>query len=333
MNRLLAMVIALLLCGSLQAQDFRISKFKENMLDLSAARAAVKDRNGDVCAIIKFSTRDDKFAFEPNMGTVKTEKKVGETWLYVPAKTKRITVRHPKLGVLRDYVIPVSIEQKVVYEAELEITNQEYLNSLLEARTDTVVRVVKQDTIIYKDKVVYKERDFRVVLGGGFNAISIMGPTAFLGFNYKVHSLEAGVAIGLGKVKGISIYQADNAAFWGTYDYKPLRIFARYGYTLRANRRMSFTPQVGAAVTNVNGDEMRRSTSGLGLFSKTHVVSATVGCRFNYFLTKTLCLQLTPEYDIAVKKSKGYETIESLDSKIKSWGTGINLNVGLALYL
>lgn len=322
--------MALWLCAAMNihAQDFRITKFKENMLDLSAARAAVKDNNGDLCALIKFSVRDDKFVYEPNMGVVKTEKKVGETWLYVPQKTKRITIRHPQLGMLRDYNIPVDIEQKVVYEAEIEILNKEYLNSLLEARSDTVRIVQVRDSIIYKDK----ERSFHLMAGVGFNVASIMGPSALLGVKMKKHSLEAGTIIGIGKVQDVSIFQSNNSAFWGTYDFKPLRFFVRYGYDVSASTFV-ITPQVGVALTNVNGAVMRRSASGIDLFGKSHVVSATMGCRFGYNLGKRLCMHVSAEYDVAVKKSKGYTILQDFDSKIKSWGSGINLNAGIVFVL
>lgn len=330
MKRCIPVLLLWLLCciTNIQAQDFRISKFKENMLDLSAASAAVKDRNGDVCAIIKFSSRDTKFVFEPNMGAVKTEKRVGETWLYVPPKTKRITIRHPQLGILRDYAIPVDIEQKMVYEAEIEITNKEYLNSLLESKTDTVRIVQMKDTVIYREK----ERQSHTIIGVGFNALSIMGPSAFLGFHVKGHLLEAGVTLGLGKAMGISIYQADNAAFWGTYDYKPLRFFARYGYDFTLSSWV-VTPQVGMALTNINGTEIHKGATGSNLFEKSHAVSATVGCRISYRLGKAVRLQLTPEYDVAVKKSNGYNILKDFDSKVKSWGSGININAGVAFYL
>jgi hypothetical protein len=237
-----------------------------------------------------------------------------------------MTVRHPQLGVLRDYQIPVSIEQKMCYDCEIEITDRAYLASLLKARTDTVRIEVKKDTIIYKEK----ERNFHVNMGAGFNVMSIMGPTAYLGFNVKNHAVEAGVTIGMGKVEGISIYQADNGAFWGTYDYKPLRIFMRYGYDIETGP-VIITPQVGAAFTNVNGAELRRSANGTGIFAKTHAVSATVGCRVSYPVGKMLRLQLTPEFDLGVKKAKGFTILRDVDSKIKSWADGLNINAGVAI--
>ena len=115
MSRFLALLLICFIATSITyAQDFKVTTFEKYPLDLTAAFANIKDRNGDVCALIKFSTRDEEFEFEPNLGIVKTEKKIGETLIYVPKGTKRITIRHPRLGVLRHYTIPVRIEEKTV---------------------------------------------------------------------------------------------------------------------------------------------------------------------------------------------------------------------------
>ena len=332
MKRILSLLV-LFLCGiaAMQAQDFRITKFQENLLDLSAASSGVRDRNGDACAIIKFSVRDDKFVFEPNMGVVKTERKVGETWLYVPAKTKRISVRHPQLGMLRDYNIPVSIEEKTVYEAEIEITNSEYLKSLLttKTRTDTIRIFQRKDSIIYKDRV----RRYHVIVGVGFSGTTVMGPVAQLGFLLDRHSLEAGVAVGMNKVENMSFYQTDNATFWGTYDFKPLRVFARYGYDVALGQQFVMTPQVGVAYTNITGSEMRRSASGTNLFGKSNVLSATVGLKLGLKLGSVVRLQVVPEFALPVKPSKAYDHLKDVNTKIKSWGGGFNVSGGLTFYI
>jgi len=159
-----------------------------------------------------------------------------------------------------------------------------------------------------------------------------MGPSAFLGFQFKQHSLEAGVTIGLGKVKNVSLYQTDNADFWGTYDYKPLRIFVHYGYDIPVSS-LVITPQLGVAITNISGAELRSSTSGNNIFEKAHALSATIGCRFGMNIGKSLRIHLTPEYDLAVKKSNGYNFLKDVDSKIKAWSSGINISAGLSFYL
>lgn len=304
---LLSLLLWLTGTMAVQAQDFKITKFEENLLDLTAARADVKDNNGDPCALIKFSVRDLDFEYEPNMGVVKKEQHVGETWLFVPSGTKRLTIRHPQLGILRDYVIPVSIEKKVVYEAELQITDEEYL------------RAKRQS-----------ERDFHLDLGVSFNVMSIMGPAAYLGLNYKNHSLEGGVVFGLSKVKNVSIYQTDNAAYYGTYDYSVMRFFFRYGYDIEASSALLITPLVGAAINNISGSEVKRGTRDL--FSKCNTVSATIGCRFSYQIGKMIRVQITPEYDFGVKKDKSFDVLGDTDSTIKSWTDGLNINAGLTFH-
>lgn len=298
------LLLMLLTGGTVKAQDFKITKFEENLMDLSAARADVKDNNGDPCALLKFSVRDVDFEFEPNMGVVKKEQKVGETWLFVPAGTKRITIRHPQLGILRDYVIPVLIEKKVVYEADILITNEEYLRA-------------KQE----------QNRLFHLNLGVGFNITSIMGPSVNLGLNIGNHLLELGAVYGLGKVYDISVYEPATAKFWGLYEYNAIRLYGRYGFDCHASEKFIITPQAGVALNMYNSSEVIRGVEGS--LGKTNSISGTVGCRLSFCIIKSIRLQVTPEFDFGIKEDKGVTVLKEADTKIKSWTTGFNLNAGL----
>ena len=285
------------------AQEFRISKFEENLFSLAAVTSNVKDLNGDVCALLRFSVRDDQFEIEPNLGVVQMEIKSGEIWLYVPYQTKQLTIKHPKLGVLRDYVIPVKLQQKQDYDVEIEITNEDFLRA--------------------KRKVFFN-------VGAGFNIMSITGPSVSLGFNFGKHLIEGGLVFGMAKAKNVSVYQTDNGAYWGTYDYNAIRYYFRYGYEIPV-RKFLITPQIGAAINSISGSEVGRPTDG-DLFSKTNSASVTVGCRFSLCLGKLIRIQLTPEYDVGIKKDKGLEIIQDADSKIKSWTSGFNINAGIIVH-
>ena len=317
--------LLLLLPFSVSAQDFKVTQFKENMMDLSAASATVKDRNGDVCALIKVSVQDDKFEFEPNMGIVKKELKPGEFRLYVPAGTKSMTIRHPRLGTLRGYSIPVAIQQKMTYEMELSITNKAYLQSLLE-RPDTVTIQVRDSIMIEKERKAF----FNV--GVGFQVMSLMGPYAHVGFNAGRHNVEVGAVLGLSKVPSISIYQADNGAHWATYDYKAMSYFARYGFDITPTESFYITPLVGGAITSISGTEVKAGTRG-HVFDKTYVVQGTLGVRFAYAFGSLLRVQVTPGFNLGVKRDKSYDIIKEADSKLKSWGTGFSLQAGLILHI
>ena len=116
-----------------QSHDFEVRDFHENMTDLTAATSNIKDLNGVTAALIRFAVRDPLFSFDTNIGILKEEKETGEVLLYVPQGTKRITIRHPQLGILRDYQIPVPIKAKTTYDAEIVITDTEYFQNIKES--------------------------------------------------------------------------------------------------------------------------------------------------------------------------------------------------------
>ena len=107
---------------SLAAQGISVTSFKPLPNDLTANMAGtqVKDQNGEVAALIKVVTTQTGFSFEGgSAGIVKTRQEVGEVWVYVPHGIKKITIKHPQLGVLRDYYFPCAVEKATTYEMVL----------------------------------------------------------------------------------------------------------------------------------------------------------------------------------------------------------------------
>ena len=123
--------IILLLSGlhtgiSLSAQtsrdgEFSVQSFRRLEWDLDARSGRpVKDQNGRKAALIKVITSAEDLDFDVGvMGVVAVRREVGETWVYVPEKVLKITVKHKDFGVIRDYVFPESIESAVTYEMVL----------------------------------------------------------------------------------------------------------------------------------------------------------------------------------------------------------------------
>lgn len=101
------------------AQKFSVSNFRTLSNDISAFIDPVKDLNGDDCALIKVQGSHD-FVFSTPLGIVKRVDNVGEILLYIPRRSKKITIRHPQWGVLRDYQFPERIESHMTYELTLE---------------------------------------------------------------------------------------------------------------------------------------------------------------------------------------------------------------------
>lgn len=97
------------------AQNFKVVSFRQLPSDVSAFISPVRDLNGDDCGLVKVLAPDD-FAFSTPLGIVKRIDKVGEIWLYVPRGTRKITIKHPQLGVLRDYAFPSRLDSHMTYE-------------------------------------------------------------------------------------------------------------------------------------------------------------------------------------------------------------------------
>ena len=117
-------ILMMMLMGwmGLSAQGISVTSFKPLPNDLTAnlAGTQVKDQNGEVAALIKVVTTQTGFTFEGGMaGIVKTKQEVGEIWVYVPHGIQKITIKHPQLGVLRDYFFPCAIDAARTYEMVL----------------------------------------------------------------------------------------------------------------------------------------------------------------------------------------------------------------------
>jgi len=101
--------------------EISVKSFRKLENDITARVDAPKiDQNGDVCAIIKIVTTQTGFVWEPDgLGIISSDWKNGEYWLYVPYGAKHLTIKHDKLGILRDYMYPLPIEKACVYELVL----------------------------------------------------------------------------------------------------------------------------------------------------------------------------------------------------------------------
>lgn len=101
--------ILLFIPNILSGQEFSVKSFYLAETDLTAMTPGtqVNDQNGNPCALIKVESTDDDFMFEVGILGIRERKRNGaEIWLYVPYGIRKLTVNHPKLGVIRDYPLP-----------------------------------------------------------------------------------------------------------------------------------------------------------------------------------------------------------------------------------
>ena len=143
-KKIITFVLLLTLSGSLFS-EISVKSFRKLENDLDARlNEAVKDQNGDQCAIIKVVTSQTGFTFDcGQIGIMKTVQKTGEIWVYVPFSTKRITIAHPQLGFLRDYMFPIPVEKATVYE--LVLTTDKVVTTIEKSEMDTQWLLINTD--------------------------------------------------------------------------------------------------------------------------------------------------------------------------------------------
>ena len=124
MKKSLFLILLLAFGLMTQAQNITVKSFRLLPDDNTATTADGKriDQNGNVAALIKMVTDESGLNFEGGaLGIVDAKHLQGEVWVWVPRSARKITVKHPKLGVLRDYRYPVEIQGGQTYEMVLEI--------------------------------------------------------------------------------------------------------------------------------------------------------------------------------------------------------------------
>lgn len=283
-----------------QTKYVQITKFERNYTSLKASVTPVKDNAGEECAMIRFWYSGSDFIIEPNMGYLKKEDDPGETRMWVPKGTKRITIRHNDDMPLRNYSIPMPIESKVAYDAEIALVPEP------------------------------PHRKSQVYIGAGYNIMTLAGPSILVGANLKRHQIELGATYGLKKSDDLFFYDANDNLKAG-YNYNAIRASLTYGYEFPVSDIFFITPMAGVSYLAYLGSEASSSTKGTD-YKNANALSAGGGVRFSLAFGKQFRLSITPEYQGAVYKDKNCKLFSSYDDTMKSWHTGFNLNVGLMVY-
>ena len=143
MRKLLLLFV--IITGHLQAQNIAVASFTKDASDMTArVTAPVTDQNGDKCALIKVRTTQTGFSFEGDMlGISKTKQEVGEIWVYVPAKAKKLTIKHQELGILDNYLYPEAIVESTVYI--MELTTAKVVTTIVEEELKSAYLIIKSE--------------------------------------------------------------------------------------------------------------------------------------------------------------------------------------------
>ena len=280
----------------MKAQDLKVTKFERNYTSLIARMHPQYDNAGEGCAVFRCFVRGKGYTIEPNLGVVKDSLTEGEIILWVPQGTKRLTVRHTGSRPLVGYEIPLRIESKTDYN-------------------------------VYIDSV--KPKAHNVYIGAGYNVLSISGPSVAIGVDLNHHNIELGAVYGLNKTDDLYYYDQSGSVIAG-YKFNAIRAYLKYGYEIPLLEYFSLTPQAGIAYHTYSGESVVNGNDNR--YNSASSISLLAGLRFKLSITDNFKFCLTPEYDMAVYKGDNCSIISSIDDTLKSWHTGLNLNVGIMVY-
>ena len=283
-------------------KKIRVTKFERNVTSLIGSMNQVKDNSGETCAVLRVRMTDNDFEIEPNLGVLHHEEATGEVRLWIPVDTKRMTIRHPGVLPLAGYNIPIKLEPKVTYDAEIEIVE--------EAKASA-------------------PKNYHFFVGAGYNVTAISGPSAMLGLNYKHHVVEVGFVYGLNKTDDTYFYDSETN-LKAAFNYQPFRISLRYGYDMELGKMISATPQIGFAYNIMNGKSIMTGYSD-NSFKSTSSTSVIAAVRLTVKPSKQIGIYVTPEYNIGLSKDNLCKLIGDNDKTFKSWTEGFNLNVGVMI--
>ena len=124
MKKLFLIAFISLMAMCLNAQNIKVLRFQRLEKDMTANTHGTQklDQNGEKAALIKIQTPERGFTFDGgSLGIVASEDHDGEIWLYVPRRSKKLTIRHRNYGALREYYYPVTIDGARTYEMYLDI--------------------------------------------------------------------------------------------------------------------------------------------------------------------------------------------------------------------
>lgn len=118
------LTVSVLASGRVSAQELEILRFEMAPMDLTAATHAVKDFNGQDCALIKVQVPREGVGFEGNI--VRQEFHINEYWVYVIPGTKLLQIKHPdafpRMVEFAAYDIP-AVESAVTYVMTLKVAS------------------------------------------------------------------------------------------------------------------------------------------------------------------------------------------------------------------
>lgn len=183
-----------------------------------------------------------------------------------------------------------------------------------------------QDGAVFSKRLGYFKKNEFYVEGGGI-AGNTLGYYGMMGIYIKDFNFEYLCGGSVDKSEAIYFNTTEgNEGEPSSTEFKIKSVFGgKIGYGLRLGGQWRITPQVGAFSTAVEAADDEDVS--------TWCLSGLVDMKIQYALTKGVSLSLIPEAYFKVQNGELYTSLAKASSKIKGWGTGFNVSLGLNLYL
>lgn len=157
---------------------------------------------------------------------------------------------------------------------------------------------------------------------------------SFMGYGVSVGCYLSNVNV---ELSAFSASGNSETIYWGNDDTKPVSavyhpkfLFSgKVGYGMSVGTRYRVTPQIGFNCLKLS-ESMQDGTS-VTPADGSNVVSALLGVRLSAVFSNHFGVSLSPEYSFGVVKSNGYKQLETVSSKVKGWGQGLNVKLGLMI--
>ena len=208
-------------------------------------------------------------------------------------------------------------------EYKLRLTCKGYkdLNKTVNVKSSSPVMNFKLNKLLQRRTCGYLQLGYQA---GSLNAL-----TATVGMYLYNFNVEASFLMCSDKSESLFWNSSNSSSKPYEFEYKPTAYGLKLGYGLVFGTNIRVTPQLGATIVSIKGTEKSGSAN---IESNANTVSGSIGARFDYALTSFLGLYAAPEFDFSLIKSNVYNQIAPVSSKIKGWGDGFNIRVGLSLY-
>lgn len=328
------------------SQELKIQSFTLSPTEIIPSNEQRKDLNGEACALVKVQVVDGIDRVEGNI-IGKIEIRGVEKRLYMTKGTKmfrlyphghlpvNITTSQYNIDRLesnRVYILRLigdKDERKVKKETVMpDMKSNQLKEEPYQKQTSVSMSHNHQQPVIPTPSNHVSDTKFHFHLGLGFNAINVMGPSAYLGASYSNFHIEAGYVLGLDKVESITFTQPGASTPMEAYDYSCSKFWTRLGYSFGTGG-FKVSPQAGVTFNMISGKAVSGFTNSSDYFQKSNPMSAFAAIRFSYEVVKHLSIHVTPQYDFSIGGDQVFEVLKQGDSKIKAWGEGFGLNAGI----